>query len=159
MYVAESSCSFYHSNCTWARMTFSDSSSYPVLSISQEQNRSETYVSERPLPARRRLHSAEDSGIHVLDRPQYSSGQDRRRLTSTDVLTPVSGPPHRIRRSPPLLVPMDNHAPHNVRTVPELDVGESQVNTLSDEYDLCEFDFSMLHDTLILILLTLCSSP
>jgi len=142
-------------------MTFSDSSSYPVLSISQEQNRSETCVSERPLPARRRLHSAEDSGIHLLDRPirgspQYSSGQDRRRL---DVLTPVSGPPHRIRRSPSLLVPMDNHAPHNVRTVPELDVGESQVNTLSDEYDLCEFDFSMLHDTLILILLTLCSSP
>ena len=144
-------------------MTFSDSSSYPVLSISQEQNRSETYVSERPLPARRRLHSAEDSGIHVLDRPirgsQYSSGQDRRRLTSTDVLTPVSGPPHRIRRSPPLLVPMDDQPPHNVGMVPELDVGESQVNTLSDEYDLCEFDFSMLHDTLILILLTLCSSP
>lgn len=50
---------------------------------------------------------------------------------------------------------MDNQSPYNVRTVPDLDAGASQVNTSSDEYDLCEFNLITPYD----IILTGCSSP
>lgn len=73
--------------------------------------------------------------------PQRVPGQDRRRLSSNDGLNPTSESLFRTRRSP-LLIPMDDNLPQNIRVVPELDGVVNDVSMFSDEYDLCEWDFN-----------------
>ena len=116
-------------------------------------HRSRFYVPESPSPTRRRPYSAEGpSNMHVQPippirrgsplNPQRAPAPDRRRFSATDGFGPSVEPVYRARRSP-LLAPMDDQVPQNVRTVPELDAGIQEASAFSDEYDLCKLNLPL----------------